>query len=227
MPARPHPALWAGFWGGGGAEAPWLGHSVPGTAPQPEALLASPLLALCSPARVPTCWVPPSWLTCRWLQHQFFHRPPPLPPPNPRVRAFVRCSQKPPERSGAGTCPDSAGPESCLKSRQRRRSEEAREGGLLTRCQQAGTARVGAAARRNAQPCHTQALGSTPREELRVGPVQRSAETTPHGPPEDAAWGMPPPGQVEPPRRGELTARATVPRARARVPRFRLGNAPP
>lgn len=69
--------------------------------------------------------------------------------------------------------------------------------------------------------------GINPWEELCVGPVQRSAETTPHGPPEDAAWGMRPPGQVKPPRRGELTPRATVPRARARVPRFRLGNAPP
>lgn len=166
-----------------GASAPSLG--------QPLGLRLSLHLRCCPLLRGPS----PNLLgsavladTC-WLQHQFFHHhPPPLPPPNPRVRAAVRCSQKPPERSGARTCPDSAGPESCLKSRQ-----QALEGGVLTRCQQAGTARVGAAGTgsmegRNTQPCHTQALGASPGKSSR-SPIQRSAETTPPGPPDGSSPG--------------------------------------
>ena len=62
-----------------------------------------------------------------------------------------------------------------------------------------GTGSVGG---RNAQPCHTQALGASPGRALR-SPIQRSAETTPPGPPDSAARGMDPaPGQVKHPRRG-------------------------
>lgn len=143
----PSPTLW--FLGRGRAEAPWRGRSIPpGTAPWPE---ARPLLRPSPNLQGFAVLADRCRLQHQCGRHQFFHthtppHPPPLPPPNPRVRAAVRCSQKPPERSRARTCPDSAGPESRLKSRQWRR-REAREGGVLTRCQQAGTARVGAGGR--------------------------------------------------------------------------------
>ena len=69
----------------------------------------------------------PAPVMCAWSQHQFFHSPP-LPLPKPHVCASLCCSQSLSELSGASTCPGSSGPESHLKSRQQRRSQEGRLG---------------------------------------------------------------------------------------------------
>lgn len=168
-----------------------------GTAPRPEALRAppSPLPALGSPP----CWVPPPGSRALAPASVL---PPPLPPPDPRVRAAARSSQKPPERSEPGRAPTAPALSQVCPASAEGARRPGREGFSPGVSRQAPRG-WGRRATRNAQPCRTQALGTAPREGLRVGPVRGSAETAPRGPPEDAAGGMdpPPPGQVQHPRR--------------------------
>ena len=192
----PRPRPRAGFWGGA---------LRPRTAPRPEALPAppSPLLALCSPAESRPAGSRRALAPASVL-------PPPLPPPDPRVRAAARSSQKPPERGEPGRAPTApALSQVCPASAEGAR----RPGGRAAHRESAGRRREGggggpegtlspATLRLSEQPLGKGSAGALSKGPLRQ-PLMAHLRTLPGG------WTPPPtPRAGEAPTEGAPTPRA-------------------